>query len=97
MMANEIPSMHVPTRPDTAAHTAALLVSMRMPFREESIRVIFVKSGDAAVFDKGGPGPTRPAKTRVLFRLRPLTCHDARPAHSPPYDVLPMSWRPQPE
>jgi len=35
--------MHVPARPDTAAHTAAVLVSMRMPFREGPIRLIFVK------------------------------------------------------
>jgi hypothetical protein len=33
--------MHVPTRPDTAAQTAALLVNMRMPFRDGSIRVTF--------------------------------------------------------
>jgi hypothetical protein len=43
LIANEIPIMHVPTRPDTAAQTAAVLVSMRMPFREGSNRVIFVK------------------------------------------------------
>jgi hypothetical protein len=31
--------MHVPARPDTAAQAAALLVNMRMPFCDESIRV----------------------------------------------------------
>jgi hypothetical protein len=31
--------MHVPTSPDTAAHTAAVLVNIRMPFRDGSIRV----------------------------------------------------------
>jgi hypothetical protein len=40
-----MPIMHVPTRPDTAAHIAAVLVNMRMPFREESIRMVFVKFG----------------------------------------------------
>jgi hypothetical protein len=31
--------MHVPTRPDTAAQTVALLVNIAMPFRDGSIRV----------------------------------------------------------
>ena len=39
VIANEIPIMQVPTRPDTAAHTAALAVSMAMPFCDGSIWV----------------------------------------------------------
>ena len=35
MIANEIPIMHVPARPDTAAQAAALLFNMRMPFCED--------------------------------------------------------------
>jgi hypothetical protein len=41
--------MHVPTRPDTAAQTAALLVNMRMPFRDGSIRVTLSGCGDTGL------------------------------------------------
>jgi len=39
LIANEIPIMHVPARPDTAAQAAALLVNICSPFCDGSIRV----------------------------------------------------------
>jgi hypothetical protein len=38
LIANEIPIMHVPATPDTAAQAVALLVNIRMPLRDGSIR-----------------------------------------------------------
>src|SRR5215467_3475950 len=49
LIANEMPSMHVPTRPDTAAQTAALFVNMRVPFCDGPIRVTLSGCGGAGL------------------------------------------------
>jgi hypothetical protein len=39
LIANEIPIMHVPARPDTAVQAVALLLNICVPFCERSIQV----------------------------------------------------------
>src|SRR5215470_7164944 len=91
LIANEIPIMHVPTRPDTAAHTAALLVNMRVPFRDGSIRV----SNKQDARNRRMPWtPTGLVSDPGCGRSFATVLG---PPHSPLYDVLPMAWQPEPE